>query len=132
MSYTMTWEQPNGMYFKFFGTLSISDVYGALIKSAMDPNFANLRYRIFDYVGVTELIICPNEMTLIKALLDVQDFGISQRVNASIAPTDSEIHEYWQYWACINVDVADQSELFTCEIDARTWIATHPLLDRSV
>ncbi len=128
----MKWEQPHGIYCKFFDSLSVSEVYGALIKSAMDPNFANLRYRIFDYVNVTELIIRPNDMEVIKALCDVQDFDAPPRVNASIAAPDSEIREHWQYWARINADAADRIGLFTGEIEARTWIATHPLLDRSV
>ena len=116
--HALTWE-PNGIYFKLSGVISIKDVIKLILKIGASPKFGDQLYRITDY---TELIdIDKDEIEQIVSFNALQLYSNSRLLDASVT-NDQEIFQLL-YNQKVTHLAADRMKIFLTLDEARHWIA---------
>ena len=112
MSYKVTWE-PRGVYCKFYGLVSVNETFVMLKQIYRDARFANLRYRIVDFVEVDRQQNSQSEINKVLAVNFAHDYSNSQRLSAYVlSNVDGENGNLYP----------EHVNIFVNEADAREWL----------
>ncbi|MDI1246392.1 MAG: hypothetical protein PSV24_13440 [Rhodoferax sp.] len=123
MAHFLTWV-PRGVYAKFVGTCSGSDVERAFRGLSDDARSDQIRYAIFDYLDVDRVDITDSELETTAAF----DIGLayslpSLRV-ASVA-TDEQLLELWRRFVDLE-KLPGRHGVFPTVSAAQDWLAQSP------
>jgi hypothetical protein len=119
MSFETIWE-PQGIYQKFWGTVSSPELFDSLSDIHHDPRFASIRYVIKDYTGVEIFDVG------VKTLLDGRAFNmVAQHTNpdivVAVVTTNPQIIQASEMASSYRLDAYPRKILPTLA-DARKWI----------
>ena len=64
MAYELIWE-PNGVYWKYSGTVAGDEIIEASTSIYGDPRFSTLKYKLVDFLDVESIKIDKNQLALI-------------------------------------------------------------------
>jgi hypothetical protein len=119
MPYSIEWE-PQGVYCKFFGSVSIAEVHQLVDAVVTDARFDTLLYRITDCLEVTHQDVLPAEIDQVLAMDEAYSFANARPYEAAIA-TDVDIVELLRHWAASSPN-EQQLCIFSTLADARKWL----------
>jgi hypothetical protein len=126
MAYRVRWEG-HGVYRRFYGTVSPSDLKAACLEIAADPRYENIRYVLSDFLEAQPVPDFTEREAAALLRLELNMFFDSPDiVNAAVASDDKVL-------AC--VPYAASARLAPCPFgvfssvaEARNWIAANPRL----
>jgi hypothetical protein len=122
MPYAVHWE-PKGVYCKFFGAVSISEVRQMVDVVVTDPRFKKLQYRITDCLEVTHPDVSVDDIDAVVAMDEAYSFANARKYEAAIA-TDDFVLSLLRRWASSSPR-QQQLCIFSTAADARKWLL-HP------
>jgi hypothetical protein len=129
MPYTISWEEPSGLYVTFSGVVAPAD-FARIVKSTIaDPRFEHLRYTITDYLDAEGHAFTAEDLEAIAE-------AIANRVHAAYAEAqvletavtaDPALRAFLiDYSAVVNHPV----RIFSTVGAARCWLAGQAYMPR--
>lgn len=108
---------------RFWGKVSIANVFDMMEQVGADPRFDRLRYILADYREVMEQNVTEREVDEIAALGYAHSLTNPRYLHAAVA-TDERIISLLQHWKA-SVVQPEQVGHFTSLEQAREWIHQH-------
>lgn len=119
MPCNLTWE-PNGVYAKYYGACTVSDLTDAFVRISENPESDTMRSALFDFLNVEDQNVTEQEIEEVSGF----HFGLAQSAPnicfASVA-TDRRLLELWHHYAAV-LGMPDKRAVFPTIAEARVWL----------
>jgi len=119
MPYSIDWE-PQGVYCKFFGSVSIEDVNGMVSTVVNDARFGKLKYRVTDCLEVAQHNVVSGDIDNLVSMNNAYSFANARKHEAALA-TDPIVINLLRHWASTSPK-DHQLCIFSNATDLRAWL----------
>lgn len=124
MALEITWES-NGVYRKFFDTVSTADLNRAVQEVHEDPRFDGLTYSINDFLEVTSVDV-PKSAVGAAVLKTIGDSGANRKILLAVVTANQEVRALVEFY--INPSYLPYPAKICQTVDeARAWISDQSL-----
>lgn len=122
MPYQASWKD-RGVYVRFWGNPTRTDLFSAVDEVAADPRFDDIRFRISDFTGLTSLDIDSQDIRVVSAMTIAHRLTNPRMLDVSIADAP-EIQALLADWKATH-PAPHLAAIVPTKEAARHWIANH-------
>ena len=119
MPYSLSWE-PNGVYKKFTGMVTGSELVRSVNEVANDIRFAAARYEISDYLSATHTTFSQDALNEVRAMR-IGSISRNPAIRVAIVTLDTEIQQ--RIYSTIAARLTlHQTKVFSALPEAEAWV----------